>query len=205
MSKFLIFKKNEDGTYGDKLGSYESDFKDHTSANRSYLMAEPLASHFELAEGLDEDCVDLVLQEEQIIPAEGIEGEEGYVSEQVIPAQYVLVLNPEKVNAKALAAQNAQLDAVLDEAIAFGMALQKEFTKQNMVLGITQDNMTGTVRKAMIEVLSALQTGSLYDAITEAKAIPAEAKDPKYITNARLLAFVNRIEEYLQIPLTQSL
>jgi hypothetical protein len=58
MKKFLIFKKLENG-FGDKLGSYESDFKDDTSANRSYLAAEPLASHFELPEGVDEECVTL--------------------------------------------------------------------------------------------------------------------------------------------------
>lgn len=58
--KWLIFKKLEDGSYGEKMGSYESDFKDDTSANRSYLMAEPMASHFELPEGMDEDCVELV-------------------------------------------------------------------------------------------------------------------------------------------------
>ena len=54
--KFIIFKKLEEG-YGEKLGSYESDFKDDSSARRSYLMAEPMASHFELPEGMDEDCV----------------------------------------------------------------------------------------------------------------------------------------------------
>lgn len=57
--KYIIFKKTENG-YGEKLGSYESDFKDDTSANRSYLHAEPMASHFELPEGMDEDCVELV-------------------------------------------------------------------------------------------------------------------------------------------------
>jgi tRNA U34 5-carboxymethylaminomethyl modifying GTPase MnmE/TrmE len=58
MKKFLIFKKTENG-YGEKMGSYGSEFKDDSSANRSYLMAEPLASHFELPEGMDEDCVEL--------------------------------------------------------------------------------------------------------------------------------------------------
>lgn len=54
--KFIIFKKLENG-YGEKLGSYEADAKDDSSRNRSYLMAEPLASHFELPNGMDEDCV----------------------------------------------------------------------------------------------------------------------------------------------------
>jgi hypothetical protein len=59
MSKFLIFKKLENG-YGEKMGSYEADAKDDSSKNRSYLMSEPMASHFELPEGMDEDCVSLV-------------------------------------------------------------------------------------------------------------------------------------------------
>ena len=57
--KYIIFKKLEDGSYGEKLGSYESSFKDDTSNNRPYLHAEPLASHFELPEGLDEECIKL--------------------------------------------------------------------------------------------------------------------------------------------------
>lgn len=235
MKKFLIFKKLEDGSYAEKLGSYDAEAKDDSSANRSYLQAEPLASHFELPAGLDEDCVDLVWQEE--IPAVEAqvakwtkEGQANVFEQPMIddgagnmiadvswtfvpaveavagvPAQYVLIENAQKVADKSAAAQAAYLDRALSNAIAFGAQLMKDFTKENMAMGITQDNMTGTVRKNMIEVISALQTGSLYDAITEVKAIPAEAKDPKYITNARLLTFVNRIEEYLGIPLSQSL
>jgi hypothetical protein len=55
--KHIIFKRNEDGTLGEKMGSYEGP-KDDTSANRSYLQAEPMACHLELPEGMDEDCVD---------------------------------------------------------------------------------------------------------------------------------------------------
>lgn len=213
MKKFLIYKKLEDGSYAEKLGSYEAEMKDDTSANRSYLMAEPMASHFELPAGLDEDCVDLIWQEEIVAveaqEAQGVEGEEGYVPavEAVagVPAQYVLVENAQKVTDKAQTALDAQLDQVLSNAMNFGSQLMKDFTKENIVLGITQDGMTGTVRKNMIEVISALQTGSLYDAIAEAKAIPVEAKDAKYITDVRLLAFVNKIEQYLGIALSTTL
>lgn len=58
--KQIIFKRNEDGSVSSqKLGSYEGP-KDDTSANRSYLMAEPMACHLELPEGMDEDCVEPV-------------------------------------------------------------------------------------------------------------------------------------------------
>jgi hypothetical protein len=57
--KHIIFKRNEDGSLGEKLGSYEGP-KDDTSANRSYLHAEPMACHLELPEGIDEDCAEAV-------------------------------------------------------------------------------------------------------------------------------------------------
>ena len=57
--RFIIFKKEQDGTYSERMSSYESSFKDDTSTNRSWLEAEPMASHFELPEGIDEDCVDV--------------------------------------------------------------------------------------------------------------------------------------------------
>jgi len=90
MKKFLIFKKLEDGSYAEKLGSYESEMKDDSSANRSYLMAEPMASHFELPEGMDEDCVE---------PVE-IEG------------ALQLQENADKVLAKRQATAQANLDAI---------------------------------------------------------------------------------------------
>lgn len=61
MKKFLVFEKLQDGTYGEKLDSYESEFKDDTSANRSYLMAEPMASHFEVLAGMDGEVLRPVL------------------------------------------------------------------------------------------------------------------------------------------------
>ena len=94
---------------------------------------------------------------------------------------------------------------VVAKATAFGQGLMAEFAAENVLMGITAEGMTGTVRKNMSQVISALQTGSLYDAITETKAIPANQKDSKYITDARLLQFVNKIEVYLGIPLSTNL
>lgn len=67
--KFLIFKRNEDGSLSadaQRLGSYEADAKDDTSSNRSHLQAEPKACHLELPEGLDEETVSLVEVEGQL-------------------------------------------------------------------------------------------------------------------------------------------
>lgn len=101
--------------------------------------------------------------------------------------------------------QKAAIEKVLSDAIGFGNKLIKEITLENMALGITQAGKTGQVRKALTEALLALQTGSLYDAIIELKAIPAEAKDEVFVTDARLLQAVNKIEAYLGLGLSESL
>jgi len=94
---------------------------------------------------------------------------------------------------------------IVRNAREFGQKLMDEFAADNVALGITQDGMTKTVRQNMSEVMMALMSGSLYDAIDEAKAIPNECKDIKYITDERLLNYINKIEIYLGITLSESL
>lgn len=93
----------------------------------------------------------------------------------------------------------------IEDAMNFANKLMIEFTTENIVMGITQDGMTGTVRKALGEVVMCLITGSLYDAIVEIRTIPSENKDVKYLTDTRLLVFINKIETYLNIQLSSSL
>jgi hypothetical protein len=57
----------------------------------------------------------------------------------------------------------------------------------------------------MGEVIGALQTGSLYEAIVNAKAVPSGNKDATFITDVRILSFVNKIESYLGITLSSTL
>lgn len=111
------------------------------------------------------------------------------------PEKYRLV---KKADADAkIAAAKAQ--AAIKAAIDFGSELLVEFSTENVVMGITQDGMTKQVRQAMSEVISALQTGSLYDAIDEIGNVPENAKDGKYITDARLQEYRLKIEEYLGV------
>jgi len=91
---------------------------------------------------------------------------------------------------------------IIQNAIEFGVNLVIEFATENVILGITQSGMTSTVRANMSEVLSAIQTGSLYDARTALLNLPEENKDATFITDARILIFVNKIETYLGLPLT---
>jgi hypothetical protein len=94
---------------------------------------------------------------------------------------------------------------ILSPAISFGQELIITFAAENIGMGITQAGMTTTVRTVTADIVNALTTGSLYDAITAAKAVPEESYDPTFVTAARLLTFVNRIEDYLAIPRSTSL
>jgi hypothetical protein len=91
------------------------------------------------------------------------------------------------------------VEAAIAQAIKFGNDCTIKFATENVLLGITQANMTNTVRRVLSQVLGALSTGSLYDAIYEIRQIPAEDKDEVFITDARLLTYINDIEDYLGI------
>lgn len=106
---------------------------------------------------------------------------------------------------EAASAQAQVLRDMVRNAKSFGSQIVEDFTIQNVLLGITADNMTGTVLNRMANVILALQSGSLHEAISRAKSVPAEHKDAKYITDARLLAAVNAIETYLNLPLSTHL
>jgi len=93
----------------------------------------------------------------------------------------------------------------INSAIIFGQRLVVEFAAENVLLGITQANKTNSVRKATAEVVGALATGSLYDAIAECRDVPVESYDSTFVTAARLLLFVNKIEDYLGMPLSTEL
>jgi hypothetical protein len=105
--KFIIFKKEQDGTYRERLSSYESEFKDDTSTNRSWLEAEPMASHFEVP--LDAD-------DEVLIPTL-VEGLWLLAPDEVLVAQKALKA---KEAAVALAYEAMNKDVLTQMALAFG-------------------------------------------------------------------------------------
>lgn len=116
-----------------------------------------------------------------------------------------MVADSVKATAKTTADTKAHIISVIEAAKKFGNEISNEFSAENVLLGISADNMTGTVLNALAGVLVACTAGSLKEAITRTKALPSESKDAKYVTDARLLAFVNKIETYLQIPLSTTL
>jgi hypothetical protein len=105
------------------------------------------------------------------------------------------------INARAMALASIK-SGVLAPAVAFGETLINDFTAENIMLGITQYGMTAVVLERMGAVLSALQTGSLYDAIVKVRQIPQSDYDSIFITVPRLLAFINKVETYLGLPLS---
>jgi hypothetical protein len=85
------------------------------------------------------------------------------------------------------------------------MRILIKFAAENAALGITQLGMTATVSTILSKVTAALQTGSLYNAMDQVRLIPAESKDAIFVTDARLLSFINSIEEYLGKALSVAL
>jgi hypothetical protein len=115
-------------------------------------------------------------------------------------AQYTIEIEDITAEVQAQAVAKRVLEAIQE-----GNKLIHEFATENVMLGITQDNMTAQVLDNMGPVLIALQTGSLYPAMDRIRAIPAESKDAKYITDARLLNYLNKIQQYLGLELSEEL
>lgn len=127
-------------------------------------------AHVELPEGMDQDC---------LIVAEDLTVSEDAGKKAAKAAQHVIDAT----------------EAIIQRAMDFGQKIIKEFAAENLRMGITQDGKTAEVRVKMADVLSALSTGSLYDAIDQANAITDF--DAKYVTEARIAAFVAKIQAYL--------
>lgn len=96
------------------------------------------------------------------------------------------------------------VQTIIFNAIAFGSQLTKDFVTDNVMLGITQRGLTGHVRRMFREIKDCMDTGSLYDAVTEIKNLDPDGFDNVIVTPARVLAFRNKIETYLNVPLAQN-
>lgn len=101
------------------------------------------------------------------------------------------------VTKKTAEATIKTIESTVSKAAAFGNSVIKEFTTENVLLQITQAGMTATVRRNTAEIRDCLTTGSLYDAMIVIRNFPEENKDEQFITNARLLQVLNKIEVYL--------
>lgn len=116
-----------------------------------------------------------------------------------------LVEDPTLKSQIQLAEAKSYVKSVVADAKAFGAELEEEFITENVMMGITADGMTGQVLDSMERVMAASRSGSLKEAIARAKEITPVQKDPKYITDARIITFINKIETKLGLPLTTEL
>jgi hypothetical protein len=136
--------------------------------------------------------------------------EEGYtvVTQEEFDA-YLLAIDGEYqnwvTNVVPQIAINNLITNVLNPAIVQGLLMIEEFTAENIGMGITQAGKTDDLLTACQWVFYCLQAGSLYSAITAARAIPPEVKDPVFLTDARLLIMVNKLEVYLGLPISETL
>jgi hypothetical protein len=111
----------------------------------------------------------------------------------------------ERYNAWQTALTQLGIESIVSDATRFGQGLLISFAAENVLMGITQEGKTGEVMDKLSAVLPAVQAGSLYLAIERIRAIPPSSYDTKYVTAARLLQFVNKIEGYLGMSLSTSL
>jgi hypothetical protein len=96
--KFVIINKQS----LEIMGHYEADAKDDSSANRSWLLAEPVCAHLEMPEGLDLDCLKAVQVEESFDPE----------TQLIIPAHLAVQEDAAKIAAKLAASREAKLGAL---------------------------------------------------------------------------------------------
>ena len=110
-----------------------------------------------------------------------------------------------EVSGYATMQQMKTIKANVAKAKSFADDLLVQFAAENIQLGINADDKVDDVLDVMAPVLVALQSASLTSAIKRAKAIPSASYDSKYVTAARLLQYVNKIETFLGLPHSESL
>jgi hypothetical protein len=130
-----------------------------------------------------------------------------YSHPEEIEGEWVAVTNPDAPPPTPVPSPDmvAITEGLVKGAIDKGWQLLVQFAAENVRLGITQAGKTKHVREVLGPVIMCLLSGSLYDAIAEAKAVAEEDKDAVFLTDARLLAFINKIETHLGIPPSTSL
>ena len=90
--------------------------------------------------------------------------------------------------------------ALVQDAMAFGTGLIAEFGTENTLMGIEQYGMTRTVRLKTADVMSALSAGALLDGIQAMRDIDPSDYDAVFITEPRLLEYINKCELYMGLP-----
>lgn len=91
----------------------------------------------------------------------------------------------------------------MQRAVEFGNNLMIEFAAENILLGITQAGKTKQVADYLQNVMRYIQSGSLYEVISEIDSLISAGIAPElapFVTEARLLAFRGKVTAYLGMP-----
>jgi hypothetical protein len=123
----------------------------------------------------------------------------------MIDAGYVVKTNEDYLLYRKSIDPQFYVQEAIQDAINFGLICIKEFSAQNVLLGITQSGMTGVVLTHLHNVMQALMAGSLYEALSRVRAINPADYDGVFLSETRILVFINKIEKYLGLPISTSI
>jgi hypothetical protein len=98
---------------------------------------------------------------------------------------------------------------VVNAAMVFGQNLVVQYSVENILSGITQAGQTIPVATYLQVVSYYLNSGSLYAALTEIATLIADTSSTKaalspYVTNNILYNYLNQIQTYLNLPITEN-
>lgn len=102
---------------------------------------------------------------------------------------------------------NQIVSASIQNAQNFGAQLLLSFATTNVLNGITQAGLTIPVSDYLVNVYNYLSAGSLYATISAIETLIADTSETKaglapFITNDVLYTYLNKIQAYLNVPLT---
>lgn len=95
----------------------------------------------------------------------------------------------------------------IKDARAFALNLADKFAAENSLLGIKQAGKTGDVMDYLHEMVHCVLSGSMNEAVTVLDTFILDTSDRKaalapFITNDRLTAYKNAVQDYLGVPRT---
>lgn len=114
-------------------------------------------------------------------------------------------VNPERIKPEPIPTAAEIVSMKMAEYRKFGNALVEQMIDENVLLGISEADKTADVLAATEKLERTLKNGSLKEAIKAVRAIPVESRDPVFLSEARLLATINKIEEELGLELSLEL
>ena len=204
-----LYIEQRNKPHGNELRSLPNDWNDI-----EVLDIEVIETHEYAITGYTDPVVELDENGNHVVvtPAQPIYGDE--IIKTTI--SYDVSFSQSKYDAKdaIIAAKLAEEEAArpfeniksaIRSARAFGEDLGIEFGAENVVLGISADGKSSEVLDKLTHIIAALNVGSLDVAIDLIKNFDVTKKDAKYITDERLIKYLNLIEGYLGLPLSETL